>query len=116
VAGWWQGGFSLKPAERAVRSLRSLERLRAGQVPIVFNLNLLVAAVSAGSLVAVFRRQPLAWGLFALLIVCSGILPPVGWDATCCPPFRSSSPGRSGSRAGRRSPASWRCRRYSSRS
>src|SRR5262245_43823168 len=34
VAGWWQGGFSLKPVERAVRAMRSLESLRSGQFPV----------------------------------------------------------------------------------
>src|SRR6185503_16743608 len=79
VPGWWQGGFDLRPAERAIRALRSLENLRTGQFPVVFDLNLLAAVLCFGSLVAVFRRQPLAWGAFALLIVASGILQPGGW-------------------------------------
>jgi hypothetical protein len=79
VAGWWQGGFTLKPIERAIRAMRSLANLRTGQFPVVFNLNLLAAAVSLGSLVSVFRRQPLAWGVFSLLIVVSGMLQPGGW-------------------------------------
>jgi Mannosyltransferase (PIG-V) len=79
VAGWWQGGFTLKPVERAIRAMRSLENLGTGQFPVVFNLNLLAAAVSLGSLVSVFRRQPLAWGVFSLLIVASGVLQPGGW-------------------------------------
>jgi hypothetical protein len=85
VAGWWQGGFSLKPVERAVRAMRSLENLRAGQFPVVVNLNLLAAALSLGSLVAVFRRQPLAWGVFGLLIVASGVLQPGGWGRYVLP-------------------------------
>jgi Mannosyltransferase (PIG-V) len=87
VPGWWQGGVNLKPAERAVRALRSLETLRTGQFPVVFDLNLLAAAVSAGSLVAVFRRQPLAWGVFGLLIVASGVLQPGGWGRYVLPAF-----------------------------
>jgi hypothetical protein len=87
AAGWWQGGFSLKPAERAVRALRSLENLRTGQLPVVFNLNLLAAALCLGSLVSVFRRQPLAWGVFSLLIVASGALQPVGWGRYVLPAF-----------------------------
>jgi Mannosyltransferase (PIG-V) len=79
VAGWWQAGFSLKPVERAVRAMRSLENLRTGRFPVVFNLNLLAAALCLGSLVSVFRRQPLAWGVFSLLIVASGVLQPGGW-------------------------------------
>ena len=79
VAGWWQGGFSLKPIERAVRALRSIENLRTGQFPVVYDLNLLAAALCLGSLVPVFRRQPLAWGVFSLLIVASGVLQPGGW-------------------------------------
>ncbi len=79
VAGWWQGGFSLKPVERGVRALRSIENLRTGQFPVVFDLNLLAAALCLGSLVPVFRRQPPAWGVFALLIVASGVLQPGGW-------------------------------------
>jgi hypothetical protein len=87
VAGWWQGGFSLKPAERAVRALRSLENLRTGQFPVIFNLNLLAAALCLGSLVSVFRRQPLAWSVFSLLIVASGMLQPVGWGRYVLPAF-----------------------------
>jgi hypothetical protein len=87
VAGWWQGGFNLKPVERAVRGLRSLENLRTGQFPVTYNLNLLAAAVSAGSLVAVFRRQPAAWGVFSLLIVTSGVLQPGGWGRYVLPAF-----------------------------
>ena len=49
MPGWWQGGFSLKPVERAVRALRSLENLRTGQFPVVYNLNLLAAALCLGS-------------------------------------------------------------------
>jgi hypothetical protein len=79
VAGWWQAGFNLKHAERALRTLRSLDKVRTGDIPVVFDLNLLAALLSAGSLVAVFRRQPLAWGVFSLLIVASGLLQPVGW-------------------------------------
>ena len=28
VPGWWEGGFSLKPVERGIRALRSIENLR----------------------------------------------------------------------------------------
>jgi hypothetical protein len=35
----------------------------------------------------VFRRQPLAWGVFALLIVASGILQPGGWGRYVLPAF-----------------------------
>jgi hypothetical protein len=87
VAGWWQGGFTLKPVERAVRAMRSLENLRTGQFPVVFNLNLLAAALCLGSLVSVFRRQPLAWGVFSLLIVASGVLQPGGWGRYVLPAF-----------------------------
>jgi hypothetical protein len=87
VPGWWQGGFDLRPAERAIRALRSLDNLRTGRFPVVLDLNLLAAAVSAGSLVAVFRRQPLAWGVFALLIVASGVLQPGGWGRYVLPAF-----------------------------
>jgi len=87
VAGWWQGGFSLKPVERAVRSMRSLENLRTGQFPVVYNLNLLAAAVGLITLVAVFRRQPLAWSTFALLIVAAGVLQPGGWGRYVLPAF-----------------------------
>ena len=87
VAGWWQGGFSLKPIERAVRAMRSLENLRTGQFPVVYNLNLLAAALSLGALVSVFRRQPLAWGVFGLLIVASGVLQPGGWGRYVLPAF-----------------------------
>lgn len=87
VAGWWQGGFSLKPVERAVRALRSLENLRTGQFPVVYNLNLLAAALCLGSVVAVLRRQPLAWGVFSLLIVASGVLQPGGWGRYVLPAF-----------------------------
>jgi hypothetical protein len=87
VPGWWQGGFDLRPAERAIRALRSLENLRTGQFPVVFDLNLLAAVLCFGSLVAVFRRQPLAWGAFALLIVASGILQPGGWGRYVLPAF-----------------------------
>ena len=48
VAGWWQGGFSLKPIERAVRAMRSLENLRTGQFPVVYNLNLLAGGAVPG--------------------------------------------------------------------
>ncbi len=87
VPGWWQGGFDLRPAERAIRALRSLDNLRTGRFPVVLDLNLLAAAVSASSLVAVFRRQPLAWGVFALLIVASGVLQPGGWGRYVLPAF-----------------------------
>ena len=87
VPGWWQGGFSLKPVERAVRALRSLENLRTGQFPVVYNLNLLAAALCLGSVVAVLRRQPLAWGVFSLLIVASGVLQPGGWGRYVLPAF-----------------------------
>jgi hypothetical protein len=87
VEGWWQGGFSLKPVERAVRALRSIENLRTGQFPVVYDLNLLAAALCLGSLVAVFRRQPLAWGVFSLLIVASGVLQPGGWGRYVLPAF-----------------------------
>ena len=87
VAGWWQGGFSLKPVERAVRALRSIENVRTGQFPVLYDLNLLAAALSLGSLVAVFRRQPLAWGVFSLLIVAAGVLQPGGWGRYVLPAF-----------------------------
>jgi hypothetical protein len=87
VAGWWQAGFTLKPVERALRTMRSLENWRTGQIPWVFNLNVLAAALSLGSLVAVFRRQPLAWGVFGLLIVASGVLQPGGWGRYVLPAF-----------------------------
>jgi hypothetical protein len=87
VTGWWPGGFDLKPIERAVRAMRSLEHLRTGQFPVVYNLNLLAAAVSAGSLVAVVRRQPLAWAVFSLLIVAAGVLQPGGWGRYVLPAF-----------------------------
>jgi hypothetical protein len=87
VPGWWQGGFDLRPAERAIRALRSVENLRTGQFPVVFDLNLLAAALSFGTLVSVFRRQPLAWGVFALLIVASGVLQPGGWGRYVLPAF-----------------------------
>ena len=87
VAGWWLGGFNLKPVERAVRSMRSLENLRTGQFPVVYNLNLLAAALGLITLVAVFRRQPLAWGVFALLIVAAGVLQPGGWGRYVLPAF-----------------------------
>jgi hypothetical protein len=87
VAGWWQGGFSLKPIERAVRAMRSIENLRTGQFPVVYNLNLLAAALSLGGVVFVFRRQPLAWGVFSLLIVASGVLQPGGWGRYVLPAF-----------------------------
>jgi hypothetical protein len=87
VPGWWQGGFSLKPVERAVRAMRSVENLRTGQFPVVFNLNLLAAALSLPSLVAVFRRQPLGWAAFGLLIVASGVLQPGGWGRYVLPAF-----------------------------
>ncbi len=54
---------------------------------MVYNLNLLAAALCLGSLVAVFRRQPLAWGVFALLIVASGVLQPGGWGRYVLPAF-----------------------------
>ena len=87
VAGWWQGGFNLKPVERGVRALRSIENLRTGRFPVVFDLNLLAAALCLGSLVPVFRRQPPAWGVFALLIVASGVLQPGGWGRYVLPAF-----------------------------
>jgi hypothetical protein len=87
VPGWWEGGFSLKPVERAVRALRSIENLRTGQFPVVFDLNLLAAALCLGSLIPVFRRQPPAWGVFALLIVASGVLQPGGWGRYVLPAF-----------------------------
>ena len=87
MPGWWQGGFSLKPVERAVRALRSLENLRTGQFPVIYNLNLLAAALCLGSVVAVLRRQPLAWGVFSLLIVASGVLQPGGWGRYVLPAF-----------------------------
>ena len=87
VPGWWQGGFDLRPAERAIRALRSVENLRTGQFPVVFDLNLLAAALCFGTLVSVFRRQPLAWGVFALLIVASGVLQPGGWGRYVLPAF-----------------------------
>ena len=87
VAGWWQGGFNLKPVERAVRALRSIENLRTGQFPVAYDLNLLAAALCLGSLVPVFRRQPLAWGVFSLLIVASGVLQPGGWGRYVLPAF-----------------------------
>jgi hypothetical protein len=87
VAGWWAGGFDLKPIERAVRALRSAENLRTGQFPVTYNLNLLAAALCLVSLVAVFRRQPLGWGVFALLIVASGLLQPGGWGRYVLPAF-----------------------------
>jgi hypothetical protein len=87
VPGWWQAGFTLKPVERAIRALRSLEHLRTGQLPLIFNLNLLAAALCLGSLVSVFRRQPLAWGVFSLLIVASGVLQPGGWGRYVLPAF-----------------------------
>jgi hypothetical protein len=55
VAGWWQGGFSLKPVERAVRALRSIQNLRTGQFPVVYDLNLLAAALCLGSLSPCFK-------------------------------------------------------------
>jgi hypothetical protein len=87
VPGWWQGGFSLKPVERAVRALGSIERLRTGQIPVVYDLNLLAAALCLGSLIPVFRRQPLPWGVFSLLIVASGVLQPGGWGRYVLPAF-----------------------------
>jgi Mannosyltransferase (PIG-V) len=87
VPGWWQGGFSLKPIERAVRSMRSLENLRTGQFLVVYNLNLLAAALGLITLVAVFRRQPLAWGVFALLIVAAGVIQPGCWGRYVLPAF-----------------------------
>jgi hypothetical protein len=87
VAGWWQGGFNLKPVERAVRGMRSIENLRMGQFPVVFNLNLLAAALGFASLVPVFRRQPLAWSVLATLIVASGVLQPGGWGRYVLPAF-----------------------------
>jgi hypothetical protein len=87
VAGWWQAGFNLKPVERAVRGMRSIENLRMGQFPVVFNLNLLAAALGFASLVPVFRRQPLAWSVFATLIVASGVLQPGGWGRYVLPAF-----------------------------
>lgn len=87
VPGWWQGGFDLRPAERALRALRSIDNLRTGQFPVVFDLNLLAALLCLGSLVAVFRRQPFAWGVFALLIVASGVLQPGGWGRYVLPAF-----------------------------
>jgi mannosyltransferase PIG-V len=87
VRGWWHQGFSLKPVERAIRDLGSVERLRTGQVAVVYELNLLAAALSLGSLIPVFRRQPLAWGVFSLLIVGAGILQPGGWGRYVLPAF-----------------------------
>jgi hypothetical protein len=87
VAGWWQAGFTLKPVERALRTMRSVENWRTGQIPWVFNLNVLAALVSLGTLVSVFRRQPLAWGVFSLLIVASGVLQPGGWGRYVLPAF-----------------------------
>jgi hypothetical protein len=54
---------------------------------VVFNLNLLAAALCLGSLVPVFRRQPRAWGVFSLLIVASGVLQPGGWGRYVLPAF-----------------------------
>src|SRR5262245_39823311 len=87
VAGWWPGGFNLKPVERAVRAMRSLENLRTGQFPVVYNLNLLAAALSAASLVAVRSGLPLACAVFSLLIVASGVLQPGGWGRYVLPAF-----------------------------
>jgi hypothetical protein len=87
VAGWWQAGFTLKPVERALRTMRSVENWRTGQIPWVFNLNVLAALLSLGTLVSVFRRQPLAWGVFSLLIVASGVLQPGGWGRYVLPAF-----------------------------
>jgi hypothetical protein len=87
VAGWWQAGFTLKPVERGLRTMRSLENWRTGQIPWVFNLNVLAAFLCLGSLVSVFRRQPLAWGVFSLLIVASGVLQPGGWGRYVLPAF-----------------------------
>ena len=87
VAGWWQAGFTLKPVERGLRTMRSLENWRTGRIPWVFNLNVLAAFLCLGSLVAVFRRQPLAWGVFSLLIVASGVLQPGGWGRYVLPAF-----------------------------
>ena len=54
---------------------------------MVYDLNLLAAALCLGSLIAVFRRQPLAWGIFSLLIVASGVLQRGGWGRYVQPAF-----------------------------
>ena len=82
-----RAGSASSPPSGPIRALRSVENLRTGQFPVVFDLNLLAAALCLGSLVSVFRRQPLAWGVFSLLIVASGVLQPGGWGRYVLPAF-----------------------------
>lgn len=87
VPGWWPAGIDLKPVERALKSLFSLENLRTGDYAVVFNINILTAGAFLGSLFAVFKRQPLAYGVFSTLLVASGLLQPLGWGRYVAPAF-----------------------------
>ena len=87
VPGWWQGGFGLRPAERAVRALRSVENLRTGQFPVVFDLNLLAAALCLRNAGLRLPTAAARLGSVRLLIVASGVLQPGGWGRYVLPAF-----------------------------
>jgi hypothetical protein len=75
---WWGQGLDLKLAmiARDIRKLSSMRKLLIGDFPLAFGLNLLAGAIFYLSLIPVFRRQGVSYGVFSLLLVLSGTFQP----------------------------------------
>lgn len=74
VPGWWVEGLNLELAAQTVAQLFSARNLLTGNYPAIFVFNLLMAGIFALSLIPVFRRQSIAYGIFSLLLIGSGVV------------------------------------------
>jgi hypothetical protein len=75
---WWGQGLGPKLAMvgEVIAQLRSTSNLLTGSFHIAFTLNLLAGGIFYLSLIPVFRRQGLAYGVLSLLLVLSGTFQP----------------------------------------
>ncbi len=73
VEGWWINGPNLDLAEKTLAQALSLPNLLTGNYNGVMTLNLVTAIFFAVSLILVFRKQPIGYGVFALLLIGFGV-------------------------------------------
>ena len=75
---WWGQGLGLKldMVGEVIEQLRSTRNLLTGTFHMAFALNLLAGGLFYLSLIPVFRRQGLSYGILSLLLVLSGTFQP----------------------------------------
>jgi hypothetical protein len=74
VPGWWlEGTMSLQVARQVIAQLFSVQNLMTGNYHLLFAMNILVGGMILLSVIPVFRRQGVAYGVFSLLLVAVGL-------------------------------------------